>query len=48
VIEFASSDMADRAGRLPGAQRLDGRLVALTSPDMPGAYLGFRALVALA
>jgi D-aminopeptidase len=48
MIEFFSSDMADRASRLPSAQRLDGRRVALTSPDMPSAYVGFRALVALA
>jgi D-amino peptidase len=48
VIEFVSSDMADKAMRLPGAQRLDGRRIELTTPDMPNAYVGFRALVALA
>jgi D-amino peptidase len=47
VIEFFSSDMADRAVRLPEAQRLDGRRVELVTPDMPTAYIGFRALVAL-
>jgi D-amino peptidase len=48
VIEFFSSDMADRAMRMPEAKRLDGRRVELTTPDMPTAYVGFRALVALA
>ena len=48
VIEFVSSDMADRAMRSTEAQRLDGRRVELITPDMPAAYLGFRALVALA
>jgi len=48
VIEFVSSDMADKAMRVPEAQRLDGRRVELITPDMPAAYIGFRALVALA
>jgi D-amino peptidase len=47
-VEFTNSEMADKASRLPGAVRTGGRTVEFTSPDMPAAYLGFRAAVALA
>ena len=48
AIEFIYSDMADRASMLPGANRLDGRTIEMTLPDMPTAYRTFRALVGLA
>ena len=48
TIEFNQSDMADRAALCPGAQRLDGKRVELTVPDMPTVYRGFRTLLALA
>jgi len=44
-IEFVHPDQADRAERLPGAQRLDGRQVRLEAPDMAAAHLAFRAAV---
>lgn len=47
-IAFLSSDMADRASRLPGVERLDGREISFSNPDMPTAYRAFRAAVSLA
>jgi D-amino peptidase len=47
TIEFMSSDMADRAERVPGAKR-DGTKVSIQSPDMPSAYIAFRAAAGLA
>lgn len=47
-IEFVSSQMGDMACLLPGATRLDGRLIEFQAPDMPTAYLRFRAAVGLA
>lgn len=47
-VEFFWSDMADRAIKLPGAVRIDGRTVEATAPDMPAAHAAFRALVTLA
>jgi D-amino peptidase len=47
AVEFAHSDMADRATILPGTRR-QGRRVEFTAADVPAAYRGFRALVALA
>lgn len=47
-IEFANSQMGDMACLLPGAVRLDGRSIEFEAPDMPAAYLRFRAAVALA
>jgi D-amino peptidase len=47
TVEFISSDMADRAVRIPGAQR-DGTRVAVTMPDMSAAYVAFRAMAGLA
>lgn len=47
TVEFFSSDMADRATRIPGTSR-DGTRVSLTAPEMGSAYNGFRAMVMLA
>jgi D-aminopeptidase len=47
-VAFLSSEMADKASLLPGCQRVDGRKIELTQPDMPSAYLAFRAAVTLA
>lgn len=47
-VEFFWSDMADRAIKLPGAVRIDGRTVEISAPDMPAAHAAFRALVTLA
>ncbi len=46
-VEFATSDMADRAMRLPRSER-DGTSVRLQVEDMQVAYQAFIALVALA
>jgi D-amino peptidase len=46
-IELITSDMADRAGRLPGSQR-DGNTISFSSPDMSTAYTTFRAAAGLA
>lgn len=48
TVEFFFSLMADAAEILPGAQRLDGRRIEFTAPDMPAAYNSFRAAVSLA
>ena len=48
AIEYNSSDMVDRASTAPGARRVDGRRVEFTAPDMPSAYLTFRAATSLA
>lgn len=47
-IEFQNSGMADGAERLPGAQRVDGRKIEFTTPDVVAAYASFRAAVGLA
>ena len=47
-IEFAGSDMGDKAALLPGIRRLDGFNVEYTAADMPSAYQAFRAAVTLA
>ena len=47
-LEFTSSQLGDLAGLLPGAMRLDGRTIEFESPDMPTAYLRFRAATNLA
>jgi D-amino peptidase len=46
-VDFKSSDMADRAFRLPGTQR-DGLRISIEMPDMNAAYSAFRAIVGLA
>jgi len=47
TVEFFSSDMADRATRIPFTKR-EGTRVSLTVPEMASAYNGFRAMVMLA
>lgn len=48
MIEFRLVEMADRAGHLPGANRLDGIKISFLAKDMPSAYKTFRATVGLA
>jgi D-amino peptidase len=48
ILELVTSDMADRAAVLPGAQRLEGRRIGFTADDAPTIYRAFRAAVALA
>ncbi len=48
TIEFQTSDMADRAARLPDVTRIDGKRVELNARDMVAAHTGFRAAVSLA
>ena len=45
-IEFSTSDMLDRAGRIPGSKR-NGSKLSISSPDMMTAYTTFRAAVGL-
>jgi D-aminopeptidase len=47
TVEFFKSDMADRASKIPFAER-DGTRVSLTTPEMASAYSGFRSMVSLA
>ncbi len=47
TVEFFTSDMADRATRIPLTKREDTR-VSLTTQEMASAYNGFRAMVMLA
>ena len=47
TVEFFTSDMADRATRIPFTQR-DGRCVSLSVQEMASAYNGFRSMVMLA
>lgn len=47
TVDFMTSDMADRAMRLPGTARDENR-VSVEAPDMAAAYSAFRALVGLA
>jgi D-amino peptidase len=47
TIEFFTSDMADRASRIPFTKR-SGTRVSLTVQEMASAYNGFRAMVMLA
>jgi len=48
TLEFFNSNMADSAELLPGAERLDGRRIRFTAPDMLAAYRSARAAVNLA
>ncbi|MEN4042485.1 MAG: M55 family metallopeptidase [Anaerolineaceae bacterium] len=48
AVEFTNTGMADSAALLPGARRLEARKVEFTAPDMPSAYLAFRAMVSMA
>ncbi|MGZ9166958.1 MAG: M55 family metallopeptidase, partial [Anaerolineales bacterium] len=47
TVEFFTSDMADKATRIPFTKR-EGTCVSLTTPEMASAYNGFRAMVMLA
>jgi D-amino peptidase len=47
-LEFFTSEMADKAALMPGCGRVDGRKIEFSMPDMPSAYLAFRAAVTLA
>ncbi|MGZ9234436.1 MAG: M55 family metallopeptidase, partial [Anaerolineales bacterium] len=47
IVEFFTSDMADKATRIPFTKR-EGTCVSLTAPEMASAYNGFRAMVMLA
>lgn len=47
TVEFFTSDMADRATRIPSTTRA-GTRVSLTVQEMASAYNGFRAMVMLA
>lgn len=47
TVDFMTSDMADRAMRVPGAEREENR-VSIEAPDMAAAYAAFRALVGMA
>jgi D-amino peptidase len=47
TVDLMTSDMADRAQRIPGVQR-DGNRVSLEALDMNAAYSAFRTIVALA
>ena len=47
TLELVHSEMADRAARLPGAQRHERRL-EYTAPDMPTLYAAFISALALA
>jgi D-amino peptidase len=47
-LEFTYSAMADRASRLPGTQRLDGKTLAWTGDNPTMVYQSFRAAASLA
>lgn len=47
MVEFVSSDMADRASKVPYTQR-DGRSVSFTAQDTVLTYNAFRSMVMLA
>jgi D-amino peptidase len=47
TVEFFTSDMVDRATRIPLTKR-EGTCVSLTAQEMASAYNGFRAMVMLA
>ena len=48
AVEFAQSDMADRAALMPQARRAADRRVEYTAGDMITIYHAFRTLLALA
>jgi D-amino peptidase len=47
TVDLMTSDMADRALRMPGTQR-DGNRISIEMPDMNAAYSAFRTIVGLA
>ena len=48
TLELVTSDMADRAALLPGAERLEGKRIRIVVDDAATAYRAFRSAVALA
>lgn len=48
TLELVTSDMADRAALLPGAERLEGKRIEIVVDDAATAYRAFRSAVALA
>jgi D-amino peptidase len=48
LLQFAHSDMADRAALLPGVRRVDGRQIEIVTDNPVDAYRAFRAAVSLA
>jgi len=42
-IEYDSPSPADNAEMIPGARRIDGRTIVVTTPDMPAGFLAFRS-----
>jgi D-amino peptidase len=47
TVEFFTSDMADKASKMPFTERVETR-VSFSAPEMAVAYNGFRSLVMLA
>ena len=47
TVEFFTSDMADKASKIPFTQR-DGTRVSFSAEEMASAYSGFRSMVMLA
>lgn len=47
TVEFFTSDMADKAEKIPYAQR-EGTRVSISTQDMVSAYGGFRSMVSMA
>ncbi len=47
TVDLMTSDMADRAARIPGVQR-EGNRVQISAPDMNAAYMAFRAIAGMA
>jgi D-aminopeptidase len=47
TVEFFTSDMADKASKIPFTQR-EGTRVSLSMEEMASAYSGFRSMVMLA
>jgi len=46
-VEFFTSDMADKANKIPFTKR-DGTRVSFSTQEMASAYNGFRSMVMLA
>jgi D-amino peptidase len=47
-VEFFTSEMADRAERMPDTRRLAAKEIEISAADMPAAYQAFRSAVSLA
>jgi D-amino peptidase len=48
ALELTNSEMSDRAAMMPGVTQRQKRRIEFSAPDMPAAYLAFRAAVLLA